>query len=87
MEAASGCRVLDELLYVQRTQTTAPFVCPALRLQPTIVAVCCGQYIDQWHLYAGGIFDTNAHCTAPLDHAVLVVGYGAEADGTPYWLM
>ena len=51
------------------------------------MAVCCGIYLDQWHLYKGGIFDVNAHCTEPLDHAVLVVGYGAEEDGTQYWLM
>jgi hypothetical protein len=51
------------------------------------VAVCCGQFIDQWHLYSGGIFDINAHCTEPLDHAVLVVGYDTAPDGTQYWLM
>ena len=51
------------------------------------MAVCCGDFLDQWHLYKGGIFDTHAHCIAPLDHAVLAVGYGEEEDGTPYWLM
>ena len=44
----------------------------ALAHTPTIVAVCCGAFLDQWHLYKGGIFDESAHCDKPLDHSVLV---------------
>ena len=38
--------------------------------------------MDQWHLYTGGIFDLQ--CVKPLDHSVLVVGYGAQ-DGADFW--
>jgi hypothetical protein len=46
------------------------------------VAVCCGQWLEQWHLYTSGIFDMQ--CVKPLDHSVLVVGYGAQ-DGKDFW--
>ena len=48
-------------------------------LQPTVVAVCCGAYIEQWHLYKAGIMDASMQCTRPLDHSVLVVGYDTDA--------
>ena len=53
--------------------------------QPTVTAVCCGKYLDQWHLYTSGVFDESTHCAEPLDHSVLVVGYGADDDGTQFW--
>ena len=52
--------------------------CPA-PLQPTVVAVCCGAYLEQWHLYKAGIMDASMQCTRPLDHSVLVVGYDTDA--------
>ena len=44
-----------------------------------MVAVCCGAYIEQWHLYKAGIMDASMQCTRPLDHSVLVVGYDTDA--------
>ncbi|KDD74236.1 papain family cysteine protease [Helicosporidium sp. ATCC 50920] len=52
---------------------------------PTSVAVCCGAFLDDWHLYTGGMFNESAHCTHPLDHAVLAVGYGTDDQGRDYF--
>ena len=42
-------------------------------------------FAQDWHAYRGGIFDSPC-CEAPIDHAVVVVGYGTE-DGQDYWLV
>ena len=41
--------------------------------------------MQDWHAYKGGIFDSPC-CEMPIDHAVLVVGYGTEG-GQDYWLV
>ena len=80
----------------------------ALAHAPVAVAVCCSDaFIGDWHAYTGGVLTfTNgtgvtshptlaqlAGCAKPLDHAVVVVGYGVEPgagpDGgdLPVWLV
>ncbi|KAI7837182.1 hypothetical protein COHA_008975 [Chlorella ohadii] len=55
---------------------------------PTVAAICCGEFLDQWHLYKSGIMGDSVQCTRPLDHSVLVAGYGTdEATGEQYWLI
>eukprot|EP00887_Chlorella_sp_A99_P002088 scaffold21.g2088.t1 len=54
---------------------------------PTSTGICCGKFLDQWHLYKGGIFDESVHCNDPIDHAVLIAGYDTAEDGTEYWLI
>lgn len=77
---------------------------------PVAVAVCCGDFIDDWHAYTGGLMRFGisknasaaagpptltqlAGCPKPLDHAVVVVGYGTERGAgpggvdQPYWLI
>ena len=49
-------------------------------LQPTVAAVCCGDYLDQWHLYKSGVMGDSVQCTKPLDHSVLVAGYDTDAE-------
>ena len=40
-----------------------------------------------FQLYASGVFD-DATCGVALDHGVLIVGYGTDADsGKDYWLL
>jgi len=39
-----------------------------------------------WQTYTGGIIRSNS-CGKTLDHAVLIVGYGATAGGTPFWII
>ena len=58
--------------FVELPKNNQTALMQALAHTPTIVAVCCGAYLDQWHLYKGGIFDESAHCDKPLDHSVLV---------------
>jgi len=41
--------------------------------------------VQDWHAYKSGIFDSPC-CEAPIDHAVVIVGYGTE-DGQDYWLV
>ena len=40
---------------------------------------------QDWHAYKSGVFDSPC-CEAPIDHAVLVVGYGNEG-GQDFWLV
>ena len=44
-----------------------------------MVAVCCGAYLAEWHLYKSGIMDASVQCVKPLDHSVLVAGYDTDA--------
>jgi len=40
-----------------------------------------------WHAYAGGVFNGCDQETPDVNHVVVMVGYGEEADGTKYWLV
>ncbi|KAK9830270.1 hypothetical protein WJX72_010697 [[Myrmecia] bisecta] len=57
----------------------------AVSQHPVGVALCVGPYIDDWHAYKSGIFDIEG-CVDPLDHGMVVVGYGEE-DGQKFWLL
>jgi Papain family cysteine protease len=51
----------------------------AVAQHPIAVGVCCGDYIDAWHAYAGGVFDAEC-CEEPIDHAMVVVGECSRND-------
>ena len=51
---------------------------------PVAVAIEADASIFQ--LYKSGVISSST-CGTGLDHGVLVVGYGAETDGTMYWLV
>lgn len=55
----------------------------AVALQPVSVAIEADTYYFQ--SYSSGIL-TSPKCGTDLDHGVLIVGYGIEAD-IPYWLV
>lgn len=57
----------------------------AVSQHPVAVGMCCGDFLADWHAYKGGIFDSPC-CEMPIDHAVLVVGYGSEG-GQDYWIV
>ncbi|CAL8465129.1 g4664 [Coccomyxa elongata] len=81
---------LDGFGHVPPQNETA--IAQAVSQHPVAVAVCCGDYIDNWHAYTGGIFeipgvDIPGGCTDPLDHAVVIVGYGTTEEGQDYWII
>lgn len=81
---------LDGFAHVPVQNETA--IAQAVSQHPVAVAVCCGDYIDNWHAYTGGIFeipgvDIPGGCTDPLDHAVVIVGYGTTEEGQDYWII
>ena len=56
----------------------------ALDKQPVSVAIEADTTVFQ--SYTGGVI-TGSACGTNLDHGVLAVGYGVEADGTEYYLV
>lgn len=46
---------LDGFAHVPPQNETA--LAQAVSQHPVAVAVCCGDYIDNWHQYTGGIFE------------------------------
>jgi hypothetical protein len=46
---------LDGFAHVPPQNETA--IAQAVSQHPIAVAVCCGDYIDNWHTYTGGIFE------------------------------
>jgi hypothetical protein len=54
----------------------------ALTKAPIAVTVCA----DTWNNYAGGVF-TNCASGCAVNHAVLLVGYGVDANLGSYWLI
>lgn len=55
----------------------------AVAMQPVSAALDASG--DVFKNYAGGVF--TGPCEANLNHAVTVVGYGTDTDGTKYWLI
>lgn len=53
----------------------------AVAMQPVSVALDANGFKN----YGGGVY--TGPCGDNLNHAVTVVGYGADADGTKYWLI
>jgi len=51
---------------------------------PTTVAIEADTFVFQF--YSGGILNSKA-CGTNLDHAVVAVGYGADASGKPYYIV
>jgi len=59
----------------------------AVARHPVAVGMCVGpgDNILSWRAYTGGIFD-GPSCETPIDHAMIVVGYGTE-DGKDFWIV
>lgn len=77
---------IDGFVNVPKHNETA--LMQAVAHTPTVVAVCCGDFLDQWHLYKSGIMGDAVQCTRPLDHSVLAVGYDTDPEtGEQYWLI
>ncbi|XP_007048792.2 PREDICTED: senescence-specific cysteine protease SAG39 [Theobroma cacao] len=55
----------------------------AVANQPVSVAIDAGGY--EFQFYSSGVF--TGDCGTDLDHGVTAVGYGADDDGTKYWLV
>ena len=49
------------------------------------ISICLDAGSAKFQLYTGGIIDGDG-CTQTQNHAVCIVGYGAE-NGTPYWII
>ena len=80
--------------YVKVPRRSEAALKAAVAQHPVSVAVCCGDFIDDWHAYTGpGVMTFGANksetgCARPLDHAVVVVGYFEEdAIHGPHWLL
>jgi len=56
----------------------------ALMKEPVIVGVDAGNKIFQ--MYTSGIIDSK-DCGDKIDHMLLAVGYGSEADGSDYYIL
>ena len=56
----------------------------AVAMQPVVAAIDAGH--TSFQLYASGVYYEPDCSSVELDHAVLVVGYGATEDGVEYWI-
>jgi len=57
----------------------------AVAIKPVSVAIEADTYYFQ--SYSGGILSNAAACGTNLDHAVVIVGYGTDSAGVPYWIV
>lgn len=79
---ASGCVVADSKTNGAKTVAKSDTaLMAAIRISPTVVGVEADQ--QAWQLYRSGVVTTS--CGTSLDHAVLAVGYGTDANGGDYY--
>ncbi|EQC41776.1 hypothetical protein SDRG_00639 [Saprolegnia diclina VS20] len=66
-------RVAKSVAAFQRTLATTP------------IAVSLSAGNPAWQFYVGGVLTSGHNASAPLDHAVTIVGYGVANGGVPVW--
>lgn len=70
--------------YASVTANSASHLATAVGKQPVSVCLEADQKVFQ--SYSSGVVKSNAGCGTNLDHAVLLVGYGADSS-TEYWII
>ena len=70
--------------YEAVTPNSAVALKTAIADGPTTVAIEADTFVFQF--YSGGILNSKS-CGTNLDHAVVAVGYGADASGKPYYIV
>ncbi len=53
--------------------TAQHLVVLAVLLQPTVAAICCGEFLDQWHLYKSGIMGDSVQVNKPWSDLIPAV--------------
>jgi len=76
--------LVNTLGYKYVTQYDPAAIIAALKIQPLTVAVSAGS--SAFQLYKSGILSSTA-CGTTLNHAVLLVGYGQDSTGIPFWIV
>merc|ERR1712018_119141 len=80
--AANSCGSLSSC--GATTKNSEPELQQALaQVGPNGIAIDAGGIGFQ--LYSGGVYTSSSCSSTRVNHAVLAVGYGADASGTPYW--
>ncbi|MCD7463153.1 hypothetical protein HAX54_050045 [Datura stramonium] len=76
----------DSAVKMSRYETlpasSEPTLLTAVSRQPVSVGIAVN---EDFHLYQSGVYDGN--CGDQLNHAVTIVGYGTNENGTKYWLV
>lgn len=83
-EYKSGKGVVGVKTFTDVTPSNAQALHEAIVKQPVSVAIQANKPVFQ--MYKGGVI-TSTKCGTKLDHGVLAVGYGTDADGTAYYLV
>jgi cathepsin L len=60
---------------------------PLLNAIATIGPIAISVDATSWSFYATGVYNGCNQTNPDIDHAVQLVGYGTESDGTNYWLV
>jgi len=79
----SFTRVSNGAGYVNVAATEAALQEAVATIGPVSVAIYAGD--PSFSTYESGVY--NGPCAEQIDHAVLVVGYGADASGNEYWIV
>jgi len=83
---SAECEVtpFSKVVSYQDIDHTTPALKQAIARQPTSVAINAAT--REFQLYNSGVFEPD-ECTGQIDHGVLAVGYGKDANGKEFWLI
>lgn len=85
-ENQDSCKSQDTVVKMNRYEnvpaSSEPTLLTAVARQPVAVGIAVN---EDFHLYQNGVYDGS--CGNELNHAVTIIGYGTNDNGTKYWLI
>ncbi|PHT49352.1 hypothetical protein CQW23_09099 [Capsicum baccatum] len=83
---SQGASAVDSTVKINRYEnvpaSSEPALLTAVARQPVSVGIAIN---EDFKSYQSGVYDGN--CGDQLNHAVTIIGYGTNEDGTKYWLV